>query len=56
MGNTKTVYARSPGKSEPLPELPYVEGHGEAMLRKLPRTRLALAIRLAMIAKRAGRK
>lgn len=55
MGNTRMVYARSPGKTEAF-DLPYVEGRGETVLRELPRTRLALAIRLAMIAGRAGRK
>lgn len=56
MGNMRRVLGLNPGKTEVMPELPYIEGHGEAVLRKLPRTRLALAIRLAMIAERAGRK
>lgn len=56
MGNTRMVYARSPGKTEVIPELPYTEGQGEALLRTLRRTRLALAIRLAMITQRVGRK
>ena len=56
MGNTRTVFSHRPGKTEALPELPYIEGQGEVMRRKLAPTRLALSIRLAMITQRAGRK
>lgn len=56
MGGTTRVLGLNPGKTEAVATLPYIEGHGEAMLRKMPRTRLALAIRFAMIAERAGRK
>ena len=56
MVETRMVSARGLSKTGALPALTYRGDPGEEALRKLPHTRLALAMRLAMIVERAGRK